>query len=197
MSGPNGSIKWLNCGIEGGGWNPPNFGVDQVITKKLRDVIYNAPYTNCGPYIDAFEQAAGAHNVPAILLAAIAMQESSCNPGATGGNGEVGLMQITPDKCPQGHDGGDCRDPGTNIDIGARFLRDTLDGVNGNLPEAVGTYNGWHRGMTYYDATRARQDGNCLAQNNLDYLHQTFNGWMQGVDPRNNGMAVYNNLAGC
>lgn len=33
--------------------------------------------------------------VPAIFLASIAMQESSCDPNKTGGAGEQGLMQIT------------------------------------------------------------------------------------------------------
>jgi len=45
--------------------------------------------------------------VPPILLAAIALQESSCNPYTVGGAGEQGLMQITPDKC-DGAPGGDC-----------------------------------------------------------------------------------------
>lgn len=34
--------------------------------------------------------------------------------------------------------------------------------------------------MTHADATRAASQGNCLAQNNLDYLYQFTNGWMQG-----------------
>jgi len=49
-------------------------------------------------------------SVPPILLASIAMQESTCNPGTVGGAGEQGLMQITPDKCG-GAPGGDCQDP--------------------------------------------------------------------------------------
>jgi Transglycosylase SLT domain len=42
------------------------------------------------------------------MLASIAMEESSCNPHATGGGGEQGLMQITPDKC-KGAPNGDCK----------------------------------------------------------------------------------------
>jgi hypothetical protein len=37
--------------------------------------------------------------VPPILLASFAMQESTCNPSATGGNGEAGLMQIAQPNC--------------------------------------------------------------------------------------------------
>jgi len=34
--------------------------------------------------------------------------------------------------------------------------------------------------MTHSDATAAAGRGDCSAQNNLDYLYQFFNGWMQG-----------------
>lgn len=47
--------------------------------------------------------------VPPILLASIALQESSCNPSTVGGNGEQGLMQLTRDKCG-GAPGGNCQD---------------------------------------------------------------------------------------
>jgi hypothetical protein len=198
-TGPNGSIYWLNCGIENEGWRPPYFTVDQVIAKDLNTVLSwsDNPYNPCRPYLDAFYQAAGENNIPAILLASIAMQESTCNPGVIGANGEQGLMQITPDKCPGGYASEGCRDPYYNIGAGARYLRDTLNGVGGNLPQALGQYNGWFKGMNIGDATRARSEGRCFAQNNLDYLHQTFNGWLQGVDPHNRNMGHYFNLNGC
>ena len=47
--------------------------------------------------------------VPPILLASIALQESSCIPSTVGGNGEQGLMQLTVDKCG-GAPGGNCQD---------------------------------------------------------------------------------------
>jgi hypothetical protein len=48
--------------------------------------------------------------------------------------------------------------------------------------KAAGSYNGWFVGMTYSDATAAASTGSCGAQNNLDYVSQLFNGWMQGRD---------------
>lgn len=33
------------------------------------------------------------------MLASFAMQESTCNPSATGGNGEAGLMQLASENC--------------------------------------------------------------------------------------------------
>ena len=44
------------------------------------------------------------------MLAAFAMQESSCNPNTVGGAGEQGLMQLTKDKCGDAPNG-DCKDP--------------------------------------------------------------------------------------
>jgi hypothetical protein len=134
-SGPNGSIYWLNCGIQGGGWNPPQFSVNQVIAKDLGDVLNRPgnPYDACRQHLDAFYKAANQYNVPAILLAAIAMQESSCNANTIGANGEQGLMQITPDKCPGGYASDGCREPYTNIDIGARFGSHEGEGSHGGF----------------------------------------------------------------
>ena len=44
------------------------------------------------------------------MLAAFAMQESTCNADTVGANGEQGLMQLTADKCG-GAPGGNCKDP--------------------------------------------------------------------------------------
>ena len=59
----------------------------------------------------------------------------------------------------------------------------------------MGQYNGWTVGMTVADATAAASEGDCTAQNNLDYLTQVVNGWMQGKDGTTLGS--YFNLAAC
>lgn len=79
------------------------------------------------------------------MLAAFALQESSCNPVSrspstkladnnghyfqetVGGGGEQGLMQITKDKCG-GAPGGNCRDPRFNIKTGAAYFAGVLQG---------------------------------------------------------------------
>ena len=45
--------------------------------------------------------------------------------------------------------------------------------------QAIGSYNGWNLKMTYADATAEASEGDCSAQNNLDYVYQFTNGWMQ------------------
>lgn len=53
--------------------------------------------------------------------------------------------------------------------------------------QAIGAYNGWRKGMTVGDATAAKWQGNCHAQNNLDYLTQYCNGWMQNKNAHSMG----------
>lgn len=88
-------------------------------------------------------------------------------------------MQLASMNCA-GAPGGNCYDINFNVDRAARLFKDLVDANGGNVLVAAGGYNGWRVGMTSDDAQAARWQGNCHAQNNLDYLHQLFNGWCQG-----------------
>ncbi|KAH8093911.1 lysozyme-like protein [Cristinia sonorae] len=196
QSGPNGNLDWLNCGVDGGGWNPPHITPQDLITKPLRDAVNdpNSPFKACAPFLGQFESYANQNGIPAILVASIAMQESSCNPNAVGGGGEQGLMQITKEKCG-GAPGGNCRDPDFNIRTGVKFFADTLRNNGNNVVKTLGQYNGWYPGLTVGKATAAANGPCCRCQNNLDYLHQTFNGWVLGISPT--GFGKYHNLDRC
>jgi soluble lytic murein transglycosylase-like protein len=127
--------------------------------------------------------------IPAIFLASIALQESGCNPTVTGGAGEIGMMQITSEKCPT--DGSDCYDAATNISIGASYFKDVIDNqCGGNVACAMGAYNGWYQGLTVAGADNY---STCAQHNNLDYLQNVFNGYLQGVDPASINMGIYHN----
>jgi len=183
-AGPNGAIDWLNCRIDNdGGWSPPYVGVKDLIAMDLSDALKddNSPFQACEPYMWAFEQYAGQYNVPAILVASFALQESSCNPSAVGGAGEQGLMQLTSDHC-NGAPSAGCQDVGFNVQTGAKLFSDLLDQNNGNVLVAIGSYNGWASNMTYSQATSAGNGNCCRCQNNLDYLFQFLNGWLLNVD---------------
>jgi len=191
-AGPNGAEWWLNCGVDSnGGWHPPTITADQVISKKLDDVIDGSVFSPCKAHLQYFNQYGKQYNIPPIMLASFALQESSCNANIKGGDG-IGLMQITSDKCG-GAPGGNCADPSFNIKTGAAYFRTVVDSHNGNLVQSVGEYNGWDIGMTV--AKAKEMPGGCVTQRNLDYLHQLFNGWLQGVD--GSEMGTYNNLANC
>ncbi|KDQ53458.1 glycoside hydrolase family 23 protein [Jaapia argillacea MUCL 33604] len=182
-SGPNGNIDWLNCGINNGGWNPPFVKVSDIIAQYLPDAIKvnGSPFQACQKFVSTFEKYGQQFGVPSILLASFALQESSCNPNTVGGAGEQGLMQLTKDKCGDAP-GGNCRDVDYNIRTGAKFFADTLNGNGGDLLKTIGEYNGWFVHMTYDDATAAGNGACCRCQNNLDYLHQFLNGWLQNID---------------
>jgi len=149
----------------------------------------NSPFGACTDNMQQFQDMAGQTGIPAVLLMSIALQESGCSPGATGPNGEIGLMQITPDKCPSS---GNCYDPATNIGIGASYFQSQVDAAGGNVAAALGGYNGWYPGLTETDADDAPT---CGARQNLDYLHSILNGFCQGIDPGSipGGMGTFRN----
>jgi hypothetical protein len=102
-----------------------------------------------------FEAASKRTGVPVDLLIAQARQESGFNPGATGGAGEVGIMQIHPKTATNPGFGltgvrnpAILRDPATNINFGADYLaaRAKSAGADLSTPEgqakALQAYNG-------------------------------------------------------
>ncbi|KAN0129199.1 hypothetical protein V8E53_012898 [Lactarius tabidus] len=196
LSGPNGQIDWINCGITGDGWTPARVEIEQLITVSLESAR-NTAFSPCSDSIIAtFEKYGASNNIPPILLASFAMQESGCNPSAVGGAGEQGLMQITKDKCG-GAPNGNCQDIDYNIKTGAEYFANRLAANNGDVFTTVGEYNGWRPGMTYSDATSAANTSCCKCQNNLDYLHLLLNAWLQGVNGYEAGMGKYFNLDVC
>ncbi|KAF9516685.1 glycoside hydrolase family 23 protein [Hydnum rufescens UP504] len=196
--GPNGRLLWLNCGVDGGGWNPPFIRASDLITQDLTTALKNpnSPFKSCAPYLDLFNKYANINGIPPILATSISMQESGCNPATVGGAGEQGLMQITQDKCG-GAPGGNCRDPDFNIRTGLAYFKSTLDSNGGNVLLTMGQYNGWDVGMTIAKATAAAHTGCCRCQNNLDYLQQVMNGWLQNLDPYAANLGLYFNLNKC
>lgn len=190
---PNGNINFLNCGLSKsdptGRWSPPDVKMSQLKFVSSAQAAKSGVFGSCSKYKSAFDNAASQTGVPAVLLMAFAMQESSCNPSAKGGNGEIGMMQLTPDKCTNAN----CWDATTNIEKGAEYFKSQLDAFGGNALQAIGAYNGWQKGLTYDKATN--QQYGCHSQNNLDYLNQMLNGWSQGKNGAS--MTVYNNLASC
>lgn len=188
---PNGKEGWLNCGVEGEGWNPPNVG-----PWDLKSVGLDHPhFAACSEYFELFTRHGNNNGLPPVLLASIALQESSCVHYTEGkAGGENGLMQISGDKC-EGRDAAACREPEFNVATGAKYLKNRIDNAGGNVLQALGQYNGWPLGMTVTSAKAADGRGACHQQNNLDYLYQIVNGHMQGKEAWNIGS--YQNLAHC
>ncbi|KAG9003254.1 hypothetical protein FRB94_007736 [Tulasnella sp. JGI-2019a] len=186
-AGPNGNIKWIDCGISSTnssgdkGWTPPTVRIQEMVYMNLSTALNQSTtvFSACDQYLANFTSVSAAKGIPAIMMASFAMQESGCNPKATGQGGEVGMFQLSPDKCTGVSD---CFDAATNMNIAADYIQSQLDSVNGNVFLMIGNYNGWVEGMTFETATAAANTTCCHCQNNLDYVHQVVNGWYQNLD---------------
>jgi len=102
-------------------------------------------YTDVGPapvpaqYAAALKQAAAAANVSPSLLAALVWQESRWNAQALSPKGAMGLAQLMPATARDL--GVNPADPISNLNGGARYLRQLLDLFDGNVEKALAAYN--------------------------------------------------------
>lgn len=99
---------------------------------------YRFPHSTC------FRAAALAHALPETLLLAVARGESDFDPSARSKANAHGVMQILWPTTAH-HLGiyrlSELYDPCTNIDAGARYLREMLERFGGNLHLALAAYN--------------------------------------------------------
>lgn len=199
--GPNGSEAWLNSGLDSDGWSPPFLDINSLTHISLED-YYNGVGSSCAQYDEYFQSSGDKYNIDPAILAFLAMQESSCN--ADEGGPTPGLMQCDPSNCQNGQD--NCQYPiQDNVDCGAWVLRNALDNADGNAVQAIGSYNGWFvsnsglngdKGITvdYPCSDEGRSHG---VPQNLDYLHETLNGWFQGLDVYGNDAERVGGIYGC
>ncbi|KAJ5152782.1 uncharacterized protein N7482_009260 [Penicillium canariense] len=183
-TGPNGSEDWLNTGITGNGWTPPYLALEDVYHISLDD-FYRGIGSSCSQYDNYFQRAGSKYGVDPVILAVLAMQESSCNADA--GGPTPGLMQVSCDNYPNGKCTDSIQD---NVDAGTNYLKSQLDSSGGNAVQAFGSYNGWftadsglngNKGLTEDYPCSSEGKSNGVPQN-LDYLHQVLNGWLLGLD---------------
>lgn len=58
LSGPNGNIDFLNCGLTSGGWTPPLVHIDDIVSVELSQVAYNpgSAFSACQDFVPLFEK---------------------------------------------------------------------------------------------------------------------------------------------
>jgi hypothetical protein len=96
------------------------------------------------PYAHCFKRAATAHDLPETLLLAVARGESDFEPQAKSHANAYGLMQIVWPGTAK-HLGlnrlSELLEPCTNVEAGARYLKELLERYQGNLHRALAAYN--------------------------------------------------------
>lgn len=99
---------------------------------------------NVYPYQSCFEIASRLHQVPVDLLLAVASVESAMNADARSNKNAHGIMQIQWPGTAR-HLGvkrvSELYNPCLNIELGARYLRELIDGASGNVERALAAYN--------------------------------------------------------
>lgn len=90
-------------------------------------------------YAEMLIQTAARHSLSPALLDAVVWQESRWNAGALSPKGAMGLTQLMP--ATAAAMGANPRDPASNLDGGARYLRLMLNRFEGNLEKALAAYN--------------------------------------------------------
>lgn len=96
------------------------------------------------PHASCFRAASAAHQLPETLLLAVARGESDFEPTARSKANAHGVMQIlwpVTAKHLGIHRLSDLYDPCTNIDAGAKYLKEMLARFDGNLHLALAAYN--------------------------------------------------------
>jgi hypothetical protein len=96
------------------------------------------------PYAQCFSRAATAHGLPETLLLAVARGESDFKPKARSKANAYGLMQILWPGTAK-HLGleqlSEVLDPCTNVDAGARYLKELQQRYHGDLNRTLAAYN--------------------------------------------------------
>jgi hypothetical protein len=92
------------------------------------------------PYGNLIHAAAERHGVDEKLIMHVIAAESNFNPRAVSRKKALGLMQLLPQTAAR-YSVANVFDPAQNIDAGTHYLRDLLEGYQGNLTLALAAYN--------------------------------------------------------
>jgi hypothetical protein len=131
-------------------------GLEAAWAQFLNDGVQKRPAI-AFPFEACFQRAAKANQLPLALLLAVARGESNFQPQAVSRNNAYGLMQIQWPGTAR-HLGitelSELYEPCTNVEAGARYLKQLLRRYQGNLHRALAAYN--------YGPARIATDGGSL-----------------------------------
>lgn len=157
--------------------------VEDIYHISVQD-FYAGIGSQCAQYDQYFQSAGAEYGVDPVILAVIAMQQSSCSTNT--GNSTPGLMEVSCDYYPSGSCTNSTQD---NVNAGASYFTTQIAVAGDNVIQAFGLYNGWFTANSGMNGNRSlTEDFPCSSQGqvnvpqNLDYLHQVLNGWLMGLD---------------
>lgn len=113
-----------------------------IRTSKRTGKFYSLPNA-VGSFMPVIDVASKKYGVRPDVIASIIQAESFGYTYAIGNDGEMGLMQIDPNKHPKEFRANYSRifEPKVNIDIGTSILKDYLVEFHGNYRKAIEAYN--------------------------------------------------------
>lgn len=145
----------------GGGSAAGTPGVGTKSPANAKILAYFDVSTNYKAVRHHMRDAAKTHNIDFELLQAIIVAESGFDPLAVSPKGAIGLMQLMPDTAKRFGVNADnnktveqkLRDPKTNINAGAKYLRALITMFPGKLELAIASYNAGEGAVKKYGNT--------------------------------------------
>jgi soluble lytic murein transglycosylase-like protein len=127
---------------------------------------------NWAEYDAVINEAAQKYNLPAYLIKAVIVTESSLDPAAVSSAGAEGLMQLMPGTAADMYVS-DSFDPRENIMGGARYLRVLANMFDGDLVLMLAAYNAGHN--------RVQKSGNKIPNiaETRDYVRKVLKHYFQ------------------
>jgi len=124
------------------------------ITKATRSKIkpqldVKSIHINRARYSDMIDDIARKSRLYPELLHAVVKAESAYDPNAVSRAGAIGLMQLMPQTASR-FGVADSRDPKSNLEGGARYLRELLTHYNNNIKLALAAYNAGEKAVEKY-----------------------------------------------
>lgn len=117
---------------------------------------------------DLADAAADRYGLPRKLVRQVMKAESGFQPQAISPKGAIGLMQLMP--ATAAALSADARDPGQNVDAGARYLRQLLEKYHGALYHALAAYNAGPAAVDKYNGIPPFRE-------TLNYVGRVAAGW--------------------
>lgn len=131
-------------------WSPAKSTINLTVRSSITPQLdVKSIHTNRARFSDMIDDVAHNSRLYPELLHAVVKAESAYDPNAVSRAGAVGLMQLMP-QTAQRFGVTNSRDPRSNLEGGARYLRELLTMYNNNIKLALAAYNAGEKAVEKY-----------------------------------------------